>query len=258
MRVSRIMLPMICVVALTSGCIFDSDNDKKTDSTKKGVVSGTVKLTITSDPVMGVKVMLINRDVNGDSVNIRDNTKAFVDSAITDSAGKYIIGNIAPGNYGVYPVNADTTVTYKFTSPASMDSCMFAMNGESYTVDFIAEKISVPGFNDGQIVEYMYFQNGNVTRVESSRRMWIFFVPFPINGTYLFIDTYYGEQYVLQQYDPGYTVLAATVDNCLYWDVTYDNGKKRSFTTYHPLGTPENSMFYYNYNLSTGVLTERK
>ena len=252
------------IIALTvmmiSGCIFDSDNDKKSDSVKKGSVSGTVKTTVTDEPVAGIKVMLIDRSVKGDSTTLRNSVKAFVDSAITDAGGKYVIDNIAPGNYGVYPVNADTTVTYKFAVSASPDSCAFQINGESRSVNFTAEKLSVPAWSDEDAIgDYVYLQNGTATFGKSERRMWIFFIPFPVDGTTLWFEKLdSGEQWFKQIYDPGYTVLAATLDNCQTYEITYDNGKKRSFTIYHNLGTPANSKFYYNYDLSTGVLTERK
>lgn len=249
----------LLLAMVVSGCIFDSDSDKKSDTTKKGSVSGTVKLTVTGESVAGVKVMLINRDVKGDSINIWDNMKAFVDSAITDSEGKYVINNIASGNYGVYPVNSDTLVSYKFTFSASPDSCAFEMNGESRSVNFIAEKLSVPAFYEDSIVDYVYFKNGKVSFATGARRMWIFFVPFPSDKLILYpVDEKSGEQWVYYPYQPGFTALVVTFDNYVFYEVTYDNGKKRSFTISHPLGAAANSKFYYDYDLSTGVLTERK
>mgnify|MGYP001390974827 CR=1 FL=1 len=189
-----ILVPLLAVIAI-SGCMFDSDDD---DTAKTGSVSGKVTMTVTGEPVTGAKVYLVNMNAKADTAHYADNAKAFVDSTITDSNGTYSIKNIGPGDYGVAVVNTDTTKVIKFTGAADSDSCTFTMNGGSFSVEFIAEKLDFPGAGgDGQIELYVYFHNGRVNYGASSQKMWIFFVPIYYATSTLWIETvsYSTDQY---------------------------------------------------------------
>ena len=266
MKLTRIMLPLMCVVALTNGCIFDSDNNKS-DSAKKGSVSGTVKLTVTGDPVVGMKVYLINTNTSVDSTNgesIRRRS-AFVDSAVTDANGKYSITNIAAGRYAIAPVNEDTTTVYTFTQSASSDSCMFSMDGNSLSVNFIAEKTDHTGiiYEDSDIIiDHItygnidkYYKSGTVSRTYS-RRYWVVFVPYLTGSSSEVMVNTYGLE---MRYSPGYTLVLYTQDNCHFYEITTSNPTKvHKFSIYHPLSTPAGSKFNYTFDLDTDTLTEVK
>lgn len=249
-----VFLSLMFVVTAIAGCIFDSD-DGKGSTVRKGSVSGTVKMILTGEPVPGVKVLLVNRDVKADTTDYGKSYAAFVDSAVTGADGSYVFGNIAPGNYGVAPVKADTTAVYKFTSAAGSDSCLFAMNGDSLSVNFIAEKQHSPGIDNPQIRMRVDFLNGQPYRVISYRRWWIVFVPFFTDGSILRLFTEYNQVYTIDQFVPGYTAVVATIDNCWKYEVNYDDTKTRSFEIYLPLNTPAGSEIYFSYDLSTGTLT---
>lgn len=105
------------ILATISGCVFDTDDGKS--EVKKGSVSGTVRMAITSQPLSGIKVYLVNANASIDTVNYAHNRRALVDSAVTDTNGKYSILNIRPGHYGFIPVNGGTAAEYGFGQSAA-------------------------------------------------------------------------------------------------------------------------------------------
>ncbi len=135
---------LLCVALSATGCIFSSDDDK---DVKKGKVSGKISMIITGEPVANVKVMLLNQNAKIDTVNYANYRAALVDSAFTDANGEFVIDGVAPGKYGVVPVNSetDTTHVYKFSLSGDTGSHKFSLNGESRTVNFIAENTNYPG-----------------------------------------------------------------------------------------------------------------
>jgi hypothetical protein len=261
---SRILLPLMCVVALTNGCIFDSDNNKS-DSAKKGSVSGTVKLTVTGDPVVGMKVYLIKTHTTVDSTDADAilSRSAFVDSAVTDANGKYSITNVAPGNYGVAPVSEDTTAVYTFTQAAGSDSCAFSMNGNSLSVNFIAEKADYPGviYEDSDyIIDHVSLTNSgkpfeNTVTYVAYKRHWVVFVPFLSEECRVTVKV----GGFITKYLPGYTGVLYTDDNCFFYEITIPNSTKvHKFSIYHPLSTPAGSKFEYTFDFATDTLTQTK
>lgn len=257
-------LSLVFVVAAAAGCVFDSDNDTGND-VAKGTVSGTVKLTVSGDPVIGMKVYLINANAPVDSTSAESifNRVAFVDSAVTDANGRYSITNIAPGNYGVAPVNEDTTSVYTFTQAAASDSCLFSMSGNSLTVNFIAEKTDYPGiiYEDSDVIrDFVQFTQsgaeffGKVTCVVY-RRHWVVFVPF-LSEVLRTTDDLGG---ISTRYTPGSTGVVYTLDNCYFYEITTTNPTKvHKFSIYHPLSTPAGSKFDYTFDFGTDILTENK
>ena len=249
---------------MISGCIFDSDSDKKSDAVKKGSVSGTVVMTITRTPLSNVKVYLINKAVKADTVNYANNAKAFVDSAYTDSEGKYVIGDIAPGNYAVAPLNGDAASVLKFSIVAGSDSCEFAMNGETRTTNFIAEKVDYPGAGGStigiDIGVYADNTKHQITKFTISRRKWIACFPyydFSIETTISqFPLSIYNYSYSC---DRGYTAVLFTLDNYFRCTVEYrdfaDNAlRTQTFDIGFPLGdTPDSSE--WKYVITTRTLT---
>ena len=258
----------MCVVALTSGCIFDSDNDSKSDSTKKGSVSGTVKLTVSGDPVVGMKVYLINTKISVDPTDADAilSRSAFVDSAVTDANGKYSITNITPGTYGVTPVNEDSTTVYTFTQSASSDSCVFSMNGNNRSVNFIAEKKDYTGIinKDSDLITDSitfeniagYYNNGGEVSMVILRRSWLISGPIlEVTARRVFSDLYK----VDTKYLPGHYSFFSSLDNFHYYTITTPNPTKvHKIYIDHPLSTPAGSVFNYTFDLDTDTLTETK
>lgn len=241
------------ILATMSGCVFDSDEGKS--EVKKGSVSGSVKMTVTNSPLTGVKVYLVNTAVKADTVNYANNSKALVDSAVTDSEGRYAFGNIAPGRYGVVPVNGDSTGVYRFSGAAASDSSMFSMNGNSFSVNFFAEKLDAPGSSSRLFWDTVYYKNGTVSSVHCARRHWLVFIPYLREDrdlTVLANST--GQQYTTIGYEVGITMIGWTRDNCHFYDVVYDGSKKRSFCIYYSLFTLPDGRSY-TYDLSTGKLS---
>lgn len=141
---------LLFLIAMVSGCIFSSDDPKEE---KKGTIQGKVTMIFTGEPVANVKVMLVNKNAELDTTTGANNRAAFVDSALTDAEGEYVIDNIPPGNYGVAPIpsDADTAAVYRFTPAQDAGSYEFVMNGETRTVNFIAESQSYPGADNDSI-----------------------------------------------------------------------------------------------------------
>ena len=247
MKRSSVFILLFVLIAVVSGCIFDSDNDKK--NVKKGSVSGTVKMTITEEPLPNVKVFLVNRDAKYDTVSYTNNRTAFVDSTKSDSEGRYVFNGIAPGNYGVVPMSEDSTAPYKFTWAVSSDSCLFAMNGNTLSVNFIAEKSNLPAASDELIIEKIYVKNATQLSYKCLRRVWAVCIPML---EYVEAGTDQSDGAIYCSYKPGYTCLFYTLDNCIFFEVTFLDGTVRKFFTYHGLGAPVGTYKYtYDYNTDT-------
>ncbi len=199
------------IVAAVSGCVFDSD-DNDSNNEKKGSVSGMVKMTVTGEPIANVKVYLVNRNTKIDTVNFTDNRTAFIDSAVTDSAGEYIIGGIAPGDYGVVPAIGDTASAYKFSLSAGPESNVFSLNGETRTVDFIAEKLANPGAGS----DYFFFSI--YLKKDSQRQFGDVFLERRIQ---VLSVHYWSERYeaLRQTYVPGHPEADSCI-NC-WWERGY-------------------------------------
>ncbi len=258
---------LLCVAASVSGCIFSSDDDK---DVRKGKVSGKIAMTITGEPVANVKVMLINRNAKIDTVEYTNNSRAFVDSTVTDANGEFVIEGIVPGNYSVAPVNGDTTKVYRFTYAEGSNSSGFTVNGDAHTVDFIAENTGYPGasgswyeftitvyvtdiYNAGQ-AQYL------VDSIEIYRRQWCGSIPILV----------YMESTVLQQIDGrlcfqiyapmGFSDSVQGVENFFrikmkYWKYSELSNiiRERSFNIGFTLNqTPESSI--WEYSISKGKL----
>lgn len=110
-----------------------------------GLVSGLVTVYNPSTPEVktpleGIKLYLVNTDFSIDSVDYAINAGAIVDSAVTDSNGKYLIDGIPNGNYAVVPV--PDSIMYQFALDYGLVSEKFSITDESFghSVDYKAVK----------------------------------------------------------------------------------------------------------------------
>jgi hypothetical protein len=217
-------------------------------------------MIVTGDPVAGVKVMLVNKNANIDTTDYAKNAVAFVDSAITDANGAYMIDGVKPGDYGVVPLNADSTATYKFSAAQGSGPYEFSMNGETRTAHFIAEKMDVPGADGSVFTIVLYLKNANSVDSKVNmfiqRRYWTMFFSFWEK------DLIYAPEYidsttrrVYMQFPYGYTSLFYTLDN--WFKVFPAFIPCENFEFGFPLGsTPAYSVF--EYDLSTKTLTRKE
>jgi hypothetical protein len=247
-----------CIFVLTavmvSGCIFSSDDGTEV---KKGAVSGTVTMSVTGAPLTNVKVYLINRAAKIDSVNYRNNQAAFVDSAFTNTEGKYTIGNITPGKYCVAPVNGDAETLYSFAVSANSDSGSFAMNGDSRTVNFTATVANPPAAENNTFKIVLYFKLNNLLnsdKIKVYRRLWAWFVP-----GWAFQCTCYKEpadgnraKFIIEA-AYGYTALVYSWDNYFEATFTADSVERSVDFGFGISNTPAYSSF--EYDLASRTLT---
>ena len=228
-----ILVISIFIITLVSGCIFSSDdNDNK--KVKKGAVKGTVTMIVTGEPVANVKVMLINADAKVDTVNpanFTNNRKAFVDSAITGDSGEYTIDNIIPGKYCVAPVNSDTDTTamYKFTSEQNSESSAFTVNGDSLTVNFIAEKLDISGSSGNYFKYSIYIKKDSrykINEVHINRMYWSLFIPYYKDWIPCSLNTpedTANYSHVITKYvEYGFTAVIGTMDNLFELVMNYE------------------------------------
>ena len=254
MKLTRIMLPLMCVVALTSGCIFDSDNDSKSDTVKKGSVSGTVKMVISNEAISGMKVYLINMKASVDTSNYSNNHGAFIDSTVTDSNGAYSFKNISPGNYGVAPANEDTTKVYKFAQSAGSDSCAFAMNGDSFRVNFFVEQLASPGVDANQFHFQIFLSNSGdniLTGISYARKIWVLCFP----GLAASVDAGLHSSFTIDD-NWGYTAVIYTITN--YYEVTVKYRTRDSSATLtrnFTVGSDSDQYPGWTYDYATGTLS---
>ena len=130
------------------------------------------------------------------------------------------------------------------------------MNGDSRSVNFIAEKQDLPGSDYHLIRLYVYYKNGVPNKIVSWRRMWIFFVPFFMEGRNLHFDTLYS--CTQDQFSPAFTTIAATFDSFFRYEITYDGSKSRTVDIYLPFTASGGDVFKYSYDLATGEMVEFK
>ena len=99
-----------CIITLTflliviTGCKNSPVSPVSGLSTVSGTIMLNDKPTRKKLPLSGIKVYLININFKVDTVNYKNNSAAFVDSAVTDSTGKYTLANIKAGKYAVIPL----------------------------------------------------------------------------------------------------------------------------------------------------------
>ncbi|RJP66538.1 MAG: carboxypeptidase regulatory-like domain-containing protein [Ignavibacteriales bacterium] len=134
-QVTIIFMAFTCFIFLFYGCKAENSVEPVL-----GSVSGTVVFTNdlygNNSPIAGITVYLINNDFVVDSVIYKNNKAAIVDSAVTDSSGKYKIANIKSGSFSVIPViNPENNRLYLATGS---DANSFSVNSEkqNYNVNF--------------------------------------------------------------------------------------------------------------------------
>lgn len=251
------ILFILCLFCFFIAC------DKKDDVTNTGQINGYVKMYINNDSVgiVGVKLYLLNADVTIDTVQF-NNQKAFVDSVLTDSIGKYCFNNLKPGRYAVVPKYLSG---YKITPIGrSTDELMELGEDETITLNF-SDEINLMGseLNMSVRIDFTNMKQSDYDinlEVAKYRRAWVFFVPYmqyvstsPTYGRYNWNDGTFSCS-CQADFPRALTFLFYSWDNYLSFDLinSFDNSAtspiKESFQCYLPF---EKSSVYLKYDGKT-------
>jgi len=137
-KFQKYLTVLTCVLIILSGC----KNNPLTPVSGSSAVSGTVMLnnsyTNTNTPLPGIKVYLVNINFKVDTVNFANNQAAFVDSAVSDSNGKYTMSNIKAGNYAVVPSGQSGEYQFSLAAGSGSDTLNINSLPKTYSVNFTA------------------------------------------------------------------------------------------------------------------------
>ncbi len=242
MKRSIVPAALLLVVALASGCLFDSD-DK--DDVKKGSVTGKVTMIVTGEPVAGVKVMLVNKNAKIDTTDYSKSRAAFVDSAVTGADGAFVIDDIKPGNYGVVPMPVFGENSYKYSLAQNSVSDL-TLNGETVTVNFIAEKKNNAGAEGGFTYKIFIKKDSRykINGASSLRKYWVFFVPYYdgyLSASVISMNSDKYSHYIQQTETWGYTAVLWTEENYFKYTIVYETADT---------ATDKTKDFYFGFPLS--------
>lgn len=226
-----------------------------------GSVSGIITMSgafgMNSTPLAGVTVWLINRDFKPDTVNLQNNKAAFIDSAVTDTNGRYTISITKAGNYGVVPMPG--TQNYIFSLAEKSDSCLFTVNHENqtYSVNFTTPDPSTfdQGFFTLNFQQINFPDSSGDFQLSPSREYWTFFIPdlvrFP-SYRRQFFSAINGSSNYQDEWPYGFTALVSSMSNKFKYDCYADGVYKFSFWINLPLtGCPASSTWQIDWAAGT-------
>ena len=108
-----------------------------------GSVSGTTYLYDPSTPLVktpakGVKLYLLDHKIISDTVNNKNWRKAIADSVITGADGKYLLSEVALGDYTLMPFPDSNN--YRFESADKNKATHFSLDSKTsdYSLDLIS------------------------------------------------------------------------------------------------------------------------
>jgi hypothetical protein len=222
--------------------VFSSCWKQSTTPEKMGSVSGRFYNPFAQTGVADVLVYLLSKDVEIDTIS-GNNRHAFVDSAVTDSGGNYIIDNIKTGNYAVVPLSEGNFFTHDTTS----DSSEFEItDGENFNVNYsLLPPIDMGGVFT-IVINFVNQTYANEAKwINVSRKRWILFVPvFDDDTAYeaTMNSTNNKESILVQSYSYGYTAVAYTVENTM----RYKFGNHLFYVSFPINNTPATSDWEYD------------
>ncbi len=217
----------LIILCFVTGC---KDKLVGIDIPRTGSVAGKITITVmTGDtyPLSGVTVYLINADFKVDTVNYEGNKAAIIDSAVTDTSGKYSFDNVKEGNYNVVPLPGK--FNYKFYLTSDSDPYSVSINDEKqqYSVNFATQDFAMA--DEGSLT--LRFVSKNLSSLDSldalhiniDRTQWWTFIPNNI-----FFNCFQSYAYNFNQpidFCPqyGWTCLVYTLSNNFVFSFAVDD-----------------------------------
>jgi hypothetical protein len=142
MKTLRMLFLLIALLAVACN---------KEDTIISGSVSGELTLydraaPLVKKPAAGVKIYLLDFALLADTVKNKTFRVALVDSVLTDSNGKYKIGNIPSGHYLVIPSLGETDYLFSLADDKIKNEFILSETALYHTVSFSAP---LPGGENG-------------------------------------------------------------------------------------------------------------
>ncbi|NQT25535.1 hypothetical protein HQ585_09280 [candidate division KSB1 bacterium] len=131
MRIAKLGLSLFVLTVIMMSC----NKKTSTEPEKTGSVSGMIMNITLNQPVSDIMVYLLDKSNSVDTLTFK-NESLFVDSAKTDSLGKYIFDKIKTGCYAVLPIEGRTIFKHEtFSDPYEFE----IKGGEAFDIDFTTE-----------------------------------------------------------------------------------------------------------------------
>jgi hypothetical protein len=155
MKTLRMLFLLIALLAVACN---------KEDTIISGSVSGELTLydraaPLVKKPAAGVKIYLLDFALLSDTVKNKTFRVALVDSVLTDSNGKYKIGNIPSGHYLVIPSPDETNYLFSLADDKIKNEFILSETAPYHTVSFSAP---LPGGENWIRTVYLTIKNFSV------------------------------------------------------------------------------------------------
>lgn len=220
--------------------------------TGTSTISGTIEENNAGmfTPLKGITVYLINLNYKVDTSLTADNSAAIVDTAVTDSSGKYSMNNIEVGRYGVVPAPSVNSYVFTLADGSGTDTVTVNNTPKNYSVSFNAFSLATADQSSFTV----NFKNINEPSKYSwsifvYRQRFIFFVPDWSMGPY-FITTIHTSE----NFEYGSTWLAYTLTNNLRCDCDSNGVVQFSFYIIQPLsGCPSSTTWQVDWAAKTAT-----
>jgi hypothetical protein len=155
---------------------------KESDDLNNGKITGVVRMVMGSDSIgmANIKLYLLDKNVTIDTIKF-NNQKAYADSVVTDSLGRYCFDKVKPGQYVIVPKYVPG---YKITPIGrTLDQEIDVAENDAITIDF-DDKINMTGSSELYLSIRINFINMKQSdydvnvEVARYRRAWVLFVPY--------------------------------------------------------------------------------
>ena len=149
---------VFCILVIATAFLSSCN---KEDTIISGSVSGELTLydraaPLVKKPAAGVKIYLLDFDLLSGTVKNKTFRVALVDSVLTDSNGKYKIGNIPSGHYLVIPSPGESNYLFSLADDKIENEFILSETALYHTVSFSAP---LPGGENSEWTIHLTIKN---------------------------------------------------------------------------------------------------